>query len=91
MFEQGTIEIPNAVHSRFRIGLVAASGKLGGLHGRSFTARMLSFSIAARQQKTRELQASGDTSLRAIAAGLDERGIPAAHRGKWAATRNAAA
>jgi hypothetical protein len=24
MFEQGTIEIPNAVHSRFRIGLVAA-------------------------------------------------------------------
>jgi hypothetical protein len=52
---------------------------------------MLSFSIAARQQKTRELQASGDTSLRAIAAGLDERGIPAAHRGKWAATRNAAA
>jgi hypothetical protein len=34
-----------------------------------------------------ELQAAGFESLRAIAAGLDERGIPAAHGGKWSATQ----
>ena len=35
----------------------------------------------------KELQAVGFESLRAIAAGLDERGIPAARGGKWSATQ----
>ena len=34
-----------------------------------------------------ELQAGGATSLRAIAAGLEERGIPAARGGKWSAVQ----
>jgi hypothetical protein len=34
-----------------------------------------------------ELQASGCESLRGIAAGLDERGIPAAQGGKWSAAQ----
>ena len=34
-----------------------------------------------------ELQAAGCESLRAIAAGLDERGIPAALGGKWSAVQ----
>jgi Recombinase len=35
----------------------------------------------------KELQAAGFESLRAIAAGLDERGIPAARGGKWSAVQ----
>jgi hypothetical protein len=35
----------------------------------------------------KELQASGCTSLRAIAAALDERGIPAAQGGQWSPTQ----
>ena len=34
-----------------------------------------------------ELQAAGCESLRAIAAGLEERGIPAARGGKWSAVQ----
>jgi hypothetical protein len=34
-----------------------------------------------------ELQAAGCESLRDIAAGLDERGIPAAYGGKWSAVQ----
>ena len=34
-----------------------------------------------------ELQAAGCESLRAIAAGLEERGIPAARSGKWSAVQ----
>jgi hypothetical protein len=34
-----------------------------------------------------ELRAGGATSLRAIAAGLEERGIPAARGGKWSAVQ----
>jgi hypothetical protein len=34
-----------------------------------------------------ELQAAGCESLRAIAAGLEERGIPAARWGKWSAVQ----
>ena len=34
-----------------------------------------------------ELQATGCESLRAIAAGLEERGIPAARGGKWSAVQ----
>jgi hypothetical protein len=35
----------------------------------------------------RQLQAGGCESLRAIAAGLEERGIPAARGGKWSAVQ----
>jgi hypothetical protein len=35
----------------------------------------------------KELQAAGCESLRAIASGLDERGIPAAQGGKWSSTQ----
>jgi hypothetical protein len=35
----------------------------------------------------KELQAAGFESLRAIAAGLEERGIPAARGGKWSAVQ----
>jgi len=35
----------------------------------------------------KELQAGGAMSLRAIAAGLEERGIPAARGGKWSAVQ----
>ena len=34
-----------------------------------------------------ELRAAGCKSLRAIAAGLEERGIPAARGGKWSAVQ----
>ena len=37
----------------------------------------------------KELQAAGFESLRAIAAGLEERGIPAARGGKWSAIQSA--
>ena len=36
-----------------------------------------------------ELRAAGRESLRAIAAGLEERGIPAARGGKWSAVQAA--
>ena len=35
----------------------------------------------------KELQATGAQSLRALAAGLDERGIPAARGGKWSSVQ----
>jgi hypothetical protein len=54
--------------------------------------------VVARQEKSaqwaadlapvvKELQAAGCESLRAIAAGLEERGIPAAQGGQWSATQ----
>jgi Recombinase len=41
----------------------------------------------ARAPTIQELQATGCESLRAIAAGLEERGIPAARGGKWSAVQ----
>jgi hypothetical protein len=35
----------------------------------------------------KELQASGATSLRAIAAGLNDRGVPTVRGGAWTATQ----
>ena len=71
---------------------------LGGYHGRDFTAKDIKASVATRQAQAAqraadvmpvvtELQAAGATSLRAIAAGLKERGIPAARGGKWSAVQ----
>jgi hypothetical protein len=67
--------------------------KLGGDRGYVIAAKARAAGKAARRAKAqvrairlapvvKELQAAGFESLRAIAAGLDERDIPAA-RGKW--------
>ena len=72
--------------------------KLGGFRGVKFTAKHIKLAVAARREKAaqraadlapvlQELQAAGFESLRAIAAGLDERGIPAARGGKWSAVQ----
>ena len=72
--------------------------KLGGFRGRVFSAKDHKAAAAAKHEKSRaraadlapiieELQAAGYESLRAIAAGLEERGIPAARGGKWSAVQ----
>jgi DNA invertase Pin-like site-specific DNA recombinase len=68
--------------------------KLGGFRGFMPTARMGKLSAEARGDRAearatdlapiiKELQAGGATSLRAIAAGLNEAGIPTARGGEW--------
>jgi DNA invertase Pin-like site-specific DNA recombinase len=68
--------------------------KLGGFRGFMPTARMGKLAAKALRERTdaraadlapiiKELQAGGATSLRAIAAGLNERGIPTARGGEW--------
>jgi hypothetical protein len=72
--------------------------KLGGDRGARLTAKARAAGRAAVQARARnraldlaptiqELQAGGCVSLRAIAAGLEERGIPAARGGKWSAVQ----
>jgi len=72
--------------------------KLGGDRGARLTAKARAAGKAAVQERARnraldlaptvqELQAAGCESLRAIAAGLEERGIPAARGGKWSAAQ----
>jgi DNA invertase Pin-like site-specific DNA recombinase len=72
--------------------------KLGGDRGVVPTNKQRALAAAARQEKARaraadlapvvqELQAAGAVSLRALAEGLKERGIPAARGGKWSATQ----
>ena len=72
--------------------------KLGGDRGARLTAKARAAGRAAVQERARsramdlaptiqELQAAGCESLRAIAAGLEERGIPAARGGKWSAVQ----
>ena len=89
------------ISERTRAALAAAKRrgvKLGGFRGARFTAKHVKLAVAARQEKARarasdlvpivqELQAAGCESLRAIAAGLEERGIPAARGGKWSAVQ----
>jgi DNA invertase Pin-like site-specific DNA recombinase len=69
---------------------------LGGYQGRDFTRKDIKASVATRQAQAsqraadlapivQELQAGGATSLRAIAAGLNERSIPTARGGTWSA------
>jgi hypothetical protein len=71
--------------------------QLGGDRGAVPTAEQRARAIDVRQEQARnraldlaptvaELQASGAVSLRAIAAGLEQRGIPAARGGSWSAT-----
>jgi DNA invertase Pin-like site-specific DNA recombinase len=68
--------------------------KLGGFRGFAPTARMRKLSAAAVQARAdakaadlapiiKELQAAGKTSLRAIAAGLNDAGIPTTRGGEW--------
>src|SRR5215469_10603747 len=72
--------------------------KLGGDRGARPTAKQRALGRAALQAKAharaadlaptiKELQAAGCESLRAIAAGLEERGIPAARGGTWSAVQ----
>jgi DNA invertase Pin-like site-specific DNA recombinase len=89
------------ISERTKAALAAAKRrgvKLGGDHGARLTAKQRALGKAALQEKARarasdlapivqELQAAGCESLRAIAAGLEERGIPAARGGKWSAVQ----
>src|SRR6476646_3158550 len=90
-----------AAHERTKAALAAAKRRgvqLGGFRGARFTAKHVKLAVAARQEKARvrasdlapivqELQAAGYESLRAIAAALDNRGIPAARGGNWSAVQ----
>jgi Recombinase len=56
------------------------------VHGECTTAQLRA-AVQQRAPTIVELQAAGCESLRAIAAGLEERGIPAARGGKWSAVQ----
>jgi DNA invertase Pin-like site-specific DNA recombinase len=89
------------ISARTKAALAAAKRrgvKLGGDRGYRITAKARAAGRAALQAQARsratdlsptvkELQASGAVSLRAIAAGLHERGIPAARGGRWSAAQ----
>ena len=90
------------ISARTKAALAAAKRRgvqLGGDRGKPPTAKMRKRSAVVRQQRAteraadikptiEELQASGAVSLRAIAAGLNERGIPTAHgAGTWTAVQ----
>ena len=89
------------ISARTKAALEAAKRrgvKLGGDRGARLTAKALAAGRAAGQERARsramdlaptikELQEAGCESLRAIAAGLEERGIPAARGGKWSAVQ----
>jgi DNA invertase Pin-like site-specific DNA recombinase len=72
--------------------------KLGGDRGVKLTARAMAAGRAAQREKAlsraadlmptiKELQAAGFESLRAIAAEMEQRGIPTARGGKWSAVQ----
>jgi DNA invertase Pin-like site-specific DNA recombinase len=89
------------ISARTKAALAAAKRrgvKLGGDRGARLTAKARAAGRAAVQERVRnraldlaptiqDLQAGGCESLRAIAAGLEERGIPAARGGKWSAVQ----
>jgi DNA invertase Pin-like site-specific DNA recombinase len=89
------------ISERTKAALAAAKRrgvKLGGDRGARLTAKQRALGTAKRVEQARaraadlapvvkELQANGCTSLRTIAAALDERGIPAAQGGQWSATQ----
>jgi DNA invertase Pin-like site-specific DNA recombinase len=84
------------ISARTKAALAAAKRrgvKLGGDRGGRLTAKARAAGRAAVQERVRnrptikELEAAGCESLRAIAAGLEERGIPAARGGKWSAVQ----
>jgi DNA invertase Pin-like site-specific DNA recombinase len=77
------------ISERTKAALAAAKKrgtKLGGFRGFVPAARMRKLSAEALWERTEaraELQAAGKTSLRAIAAGLNDAGIPTARGGEW--------
>ena len=89
------------ISSRTRLALAAAKRrgvKLGGDRGGRLTAKQRAAGRAAQQERAhnraldlmptiQELQAAGFKSLRAIAAGLEERGIPTARGGRWSSVQ----
>ena len=89
------------ISARTKAALAAAKRrgvKLGGDRGARLTAKARAAGNATVAQRSRdravdlaptikELQAAGCESLRAIAAGLDERDIPAPRGGKWSPTQ----
>ena len=89
------------ISDRTKAALAAAKRrgvKLGGDRGARLTAQARAAGRAALQAKAqeraddlaatvKELQAAGAESLRAIAEGLEARGIPAARGGKWSAVQ----
>jgi DNA invertase Pin-like site-specific DNA recombinase len=89
------------ISARTKAALAAAKRrgvKLGGDRGARLTAKARAAGRKARQDRAhsraldlapviQELQTAGCESLRAIAAGLEERGIPAARGGKWSAVQ----
>jgi DNA invertase Pin-like site-specific DNA recombinase len=89
------------ISARTKAALAAAKRrgkKLGGDRGARLTGKARAAGRAALQARARnraidlvptikELQAAGCESLRAIAAALEGRGIPAARGGKWSAVQ----
>jgi DNA invertase Pin-like site-specific DNA recombinase len=89
------------ISARTKAALAAAKRrgvKLGGDRGARLTAKARAAGNATMAQRARdraldlaptiaELQVGGCASLRAIAAGLEERGIPAARGGRWSAVQ----
>jgi DNA invertase Pin-like site-specific DNA recombinase len=90
------------ISARTKAALAAAKARgtvLGGNRGVKPTAKMRKLSVAARQERAEakardlqgtiaELQAAGKTTLRAIAAGLNEAGIPTSRGiGQWSAVQ----
>ena len=87
------------ISARTKAALAAAKRrgvKLGGDRGGRLTAKARAAGRAVQRQRARsralvptikELQEVGCTSLRAIAAALEARGVPAARGGKWTAVQ----
>lgn len=89
------------ISARTKAALAAAKRrgvKLGGDRGARLTAKARAKGSAAMAEKAArraadvlpviaELKAAGASSLRAIAAGLNERGIPTAQDGQWSAVQ----
>jgi DNA invertase Pin-like site-specific DNA recombinase len=89
------------ISERTKAALAAAKRRgvqLGGYRGTTITKAMRKAAAAALEKRAheraadllptvKELRASGATSLRAIADGLNQRQIPAAKGGQWSATQ----
>jgi DNA invertase Pin-like site-specific DNA recombinase len=89
------------ISKRTKAALAAAKArgvKLGGYKGFTPTKEMGVLSARVRGERAdsmaadlapniKEPQAAGKTSLRPIAEGLDEQGIPTARGGKWSSTQ----